>query len=100
MPTLMTKDDVMRMAVNLGRAAEVWSDVFDTVSGNIDFQLPQGGRYQVVVLKIEPTPAIPARRGRIRIGTMKDKWRIPTIEEDKAMDEEIAASMKLDEDFT
>ena len=32
MPTLMTKDDVMRMAVNLGRAAEVWSDAFDTVS--------------------------------------------------------------------
>ena len=35
MPRLMERDDVMRMAVNLGSAEEVWSEEYDTDSGDI-----------------------------------------------------------------
>ena len=89
----------MRMAVNLGRAEEVWSEEYDTESGNIGLQLPKGGSYQVVVLRMQPkAPSVP-RKGGVRIGSMKGKWRIPTEEEDRAMDEEIVASMNLDKEF-
>ena len=99
MPRLMERDDVMRMAVNLGRAEEVWSEEYDTESGSIGLQLPEGGSYQVVVLRIRPkVPSVP-RKGGVRIGSMKGKWRIPTEEEDRAMDEEIVASMDLDKEF-
>ena len=38
MPTLMTKDDVMCTAVNLGRAGQVWSAQISKKSGvKIDF---------------------------------------------------------------
>ena len=45
MPTLMTKDDVMRTAVNLGRADQVWSETFDTASGEFRFSFPHSGNY-------------------------------------------------------
>ena len=99
MPRLMERDDVMRMAVNLGRAEEVWSEEYDTESGSIGLQLPEGGSYQVVVLRIQPkAPSVP-RKGGVRIGSMKGKWRVPTEEEDRAMDEEIVAAMNLDKGF-
>ena len=99
MPRLMERDDVMRTAVNLGRAEEVWSEEYDTESGSIGLQLPKGGSYQVVVLRIQSkAPSVP-HKGGVRIGSMKGKWRIPTEEEDRAMDKEILASMDLDKEF-
>lgn len=99
MPRLMERDDVMRMAVNLGRAEEVWSEEYDTESGSIGLQLPNGGVYQVVVLRMQPSaPSVPRKSG-VRIGSMKGKWRIPTEEEDQAMDEEILASTDIDKEF-
>ena len=95
----MERDDLMRMAVNLGRAEEVWSEEYDTESGNIGLKLPKGGSYQVVVLRMQPKAPSAPRKGGVRIGSMKGKWRIPTEEEDRAMDEEIVASMDLDKEF-
>ena len=97
-PRLLERDDVMRMAVNLGRAEEVWSEEYDTESGSIGLQLPEGGSYQVVVLRIQPKAPSVLRKGGVRIGSMKGKWRVPT-EEDRAMDEEIVAAMDLDKEF-
>jgi hypothetical protein len=63
MPRLIERDDVMRTAVNLGRAKDVWSDEFVTDSGEMAFKLPQGGRYQVVFVRIESKPeAVPVKR--------------------------------------
>ena len=99
MPRLMERDDLMRMAVNLGRAEEVWSEEYDTESGNIGLQLPKGGSYQVVVLRMQPKAPSAPRKGGVRIGSMKGKWRIPTEEEDRAMDDEIVASMDFDKEL-
>ena len=99
MPRLMERDDVMRMAVNLGRAEEVWSEEYDTESGSIGLQLPKGGSYQIVVLRMQTKMPMAPRKSGVRIGSMKGKWRIPTEEEDRAMDEEIVASMDLDKEF-
>ena len=54
MPKLMEKDDLMRTAVDLGRAQEVWMDTFDTASGEFSFSLPHGGSYQIVVMRVSP----------------------------------------------
>ena len=99
MPRLLERDDVMRMAVNLGRAEEVWAEEYDTESGSIGLQLPKGGSYQIVVLRMQPKVPTAPRKSGVRIGSMKGKWRIPTEEEDRAMDEEIVASMDLDKEF-
>ena len=42
MPRLLEKDDVMQMAVNLGRAEKVWSEQLVTGSGDMSFKLPEG----------------------------------------------------------
>ena len=52
MPRLLEKDDVMQTAVNLGRAEKVWSEQLVTGSGDMSFKLPEGGSYQVILLKI------------------------------------------------
>ena len=52
MPRLLEKDDVMQMAVNLGRAEKVWSEQLVTGSGDMTFKLPEGGCYQVILLKV------------------------------------------------
>ena len=99
MPRLMERDDLMRTAVDLGRAEEVWSEEYETESGRIGLQLPKGGSYQIVVLRMRSKVTSVPRKNGVRIGSMKGKWRIPTVEEDRAMDEEIAASMDLDEEL-
>ena len=52
MPRLLEKDDVMQTAVNLGRAEKVWSEQLVTESGDMTFKLPEGGAYQVILLKV------------------------------------------------
>lgn len=58
MPRLLKRDDVIRTAVNLGRADKVWSDQFRTTSGDMAFKLPEGGIYQVVFVRIDENPEI------------------------------------------
>lgn len=98
MPRLMERDDLMRMAEDLGHAEEVWSEEFNTDTGRIGLQLPSGGCYQIVVLRMNPKVPIASRKRGVRIGSMKGKWRIPTVEEDRAMDDEIVASMDLEKE--
>ena len=96
----MERDELMRMAVNLGSAEEVWSEEYDTDSGDIGLHLPYGGSYRVVVLKMTRDPADHAqRKGGLKIGLMKDKWVAPSEEDDRMMDEEIASSFDVDGGF-
>ena len=52
MPRLLEKDDVMQTDVSLGRAEKVWSEQLVTGSGDMTFKLPEGGTYQVVLVKM------------------------------------------------
>ena len=89
MPSLMTKDDVMRMAVNLGRADQVWSETFDTSSGEFSFSFPHSGSYQIVIMSVPPSDARKSSKKNIRYGLMKDKLKNWSYEADRALDEEV-----------
>jgi len=52
----------------------------------------------VILVKIG-MPLQAPRKSPVRIGSKKGVWRIPTEEEDRAMDEEIAASVDSDGDL-
>ena len=75
MPKLMGKKDWMQTMAEVGSAESVW---YENVS--VD-----GGKSRKT--DVEST---------VRIGSKKGVWRIPTEEEDREMDEEIAASFDLD----
>ena len=94
MPTLMTKDDVMRTAVNLGRAGQVWSAFCDSSSCPPGIQLPDGGAYQLIFLRVSDAAPQMAKKAGVKIGLMDGKWKLPTWEEDKAMDREIEADFE------
>ena len=94
MPTLMTKDDVMRAAVNLGRASRVWSAYCDSSSCPPGIQLPDGGAYQLIFLRVPDAAPQTSKKPRVKIGLKDGEWRIPTWEEDKAMDREIEAEFE------
>ena len=94
MPTLMTKDDVMRAAVNLGRAGQVWSAFCDSSSCPPGIQLPDGGEYQLIFLRVSDAAPQTPKKPRLKIGLKDGKWKIPTWEEDKAMDCEIEADFE------
>ena len=104
MPTLMTKDDVMRTAVNLGRADQVWSETFDTASGEFRFSFPHSGNYQIVIMSVSAPEEENSQKKNIRFGLLKDKlknrrrigamagrWPDYSYERDREMDAEIAA---------
>lgn len=89
MPRLMTKDEVMRTAVNLGRATDVWSDTFDTESGEFRLSLPHGGSYQIVIMSVPASECKGRSKKNIRYGLLKDKLKNWNYEADRGMDEEI-----------
>ena len=89
MPRLMTKDDVMRTAVNLGRASNVWSDTFDTESGEFSLSLPRGGSYQVVIISVPASDGKVRPQKNIHYGLLKDKLKNWNYEVDRALDEEV-----------
>ncbi|MBR0197107.1 MAG: hypothetical protein IJQ34_03145 [Kiritimatiellae bacterium] len=89
MPRLMEKDDLMRTALGLGRAQEIWTDTFDTVSGEFSFSLPLGGRYQIVAMRISPLEVCEKGVKKIPYGLMKDKLKNWDYETDQAMDREV-----------
>ena len=94
MPRLMTKDDVMRTAVDLGRADQVWSAFCDSSSCPPGMQLPDDGAYQLIFLRVPDSASQPSKKPRVKIGLMDGKWKLPTWEEDKSMDREIEADFE------
>ena len=56
--------------------------------------MPESGKYRVILVKIDK-PIQTIRESPVRIGSKKGVWRIPTEEEDRAMDEEIATAVDL-----
>ena len=95
MPRLMEKKDWIQTVANVGAAESVWCENISSDGAAVPLPLPGRGTYQVILVKIN-APCLSAR-GKVRIGSKKGVWRIPTEEEDHAMDEEIAASMSLDD---
>ena len=95
MPRLMEKKDWMQTVANVNAAESVWYENISSDGDAVQLSLPGRGTYQVILVKIN-APRLPAK-SKVRIGSKKGVWRIPTEEEDHAMDEEIAASMGLDE---
>ncbi len=89
MPRLMEKDDLMRTAVDLGRAQEVWMDTFDTASGEFSFSLPSGGSYQIVVMRVSPSEVKKSAKKEIHYGLLKDKLKNWNYEADRTLDEEV-----------
>ena len=90
MPRLMTKDDVMRTAVDLGRAGEVWAEDCDSASGEVCFSLPCGGTYHIVVMRISPLKSEKrAEKKKIPYGLLREKLNSWSYEADRAMDDEI-----------
>jgi len=89
MPRLMGKDDLIRTAVDMGRAQEVWMDTFDTVSGEFSFSLPHGGSYQIVVMRVSPLEVKESAKKEIRYGLMRDRLKNWNYEADRALDEEV-----------
>ena len=95
MPRLMEKKDWIQTLANVGAAESVWCENISSDGDAVPLPLPGCGTYQVILVKINAhrSPA----RGKVRIGSKKGVWRIPTEEEDRAMDEEIAASISFDD---
>jgi len=90
MTKLMERDDLMRTAVALGRSTEVWSQQYDSETGEFNFSLPHGGRYEVVVMRIAPKRnESPSSHREICYGLMKEKLKNWSYEKDRQMDEEL-----------
>ena len=95
MPRLMEKQDWMQTVANVGVAEGVWCENIVSDGDTVLLPLPGRGSYQVILVKID-APRQMATKPPVRIGSKKGVWRIPTEEEDHAMDMEIAAT--VDED--
>ena len=98
MPMLMEKKDWMQTVANVSAAENVWYENISSYGGAVPLPLPERGSYQVILVKIgELRPT--AVKTPVRIGSKKGVWRVPTEEEDREMDEEIAAAFDVDGDI-
>ena len=90
MPRLLERDDVMRTAVDLGRAGEVWAEDCDSASGEVNLSLPHGGVFHVVVMRMSPS-GIEKRTDKkvIPYGLLKEKLKGWSYEADRAMDDDV-----------
>jgi len=95
MPRLMEKKDWIQTVANVDAAESVWCENISSDGDAVPLPLPGRGTYQVILVKINALR--PPAKSKVRIGSKKGVWRIPTEEEDRAMDEEIASSMSLDD---
>jgi len=95
MPRLMEKKDWMQTVADVGSAESVWYENVSTNGGSVPLSVPESGMYRVILVKIDK-PRQTVGETHVRIGSKKGVWRIPTEEEDRAMDEEIAAAVDLD----
>ena len=99
MPMLMEKKDWMQAVANVDTAESVWYENISSDGDAVPLSLPGRGVYQVILVKID-APLQSAKKRGVRIGSKKGVWRIPTEEEDRVMDEEIVASMSLEDKFS
>lgn len=98
MPVLMEKKDWMRTVANVSAAENVWYENISSDCDTVPLPLPERGSYQVILVKLG-MPRQTVAKSPVRIGSKKGVWRIPTEEEDRAMDEEIAAEFDADGDL-
>ena len=98
MPQGEEKKDWIQTVANVDAAESVWYENISSDSDLVPLPLPGRGSYQVILVKIG-MPLQVSRKSPVRIGSKKGVWRIPTEEEDRVMDEEIAASVDLDGDL-
>jgi len=94
MPRLMEKKDWMQTVADVESAEGVWYENVSADGGFFPLSVPESGLYRVILVKID-NPRQTAGKTPVRIGSKKGVWRIPTEEEDRAMDEEIAAAVDL-----
>lgn len=98
MPALMEKGDWMQTVANVSAAESVWYENISSDSDTVPLLLPGRGSYQVILVKIG-MPLQASRKSPVRIGSKKGVWKIPSEEEDRAMDAEIAAVLDQDGDL-
>lgn len=98
MPALMEKRDWMQTVANVSAAESVWYENISSDSDTVPLPLPGRGSYQVILVKIG-MPLQASRKRPVRIGSKKGVWKIPSEEEDRAMDAEIAAVLDQDGDL-
>ncbi len=96
MPRLMEKKDWIETVAEVGSAERVWYENVSADGVFFPLSVPESGMYRVILVKIDTPRQVTAEKRPVRIGSKKGVWRIPTEEEDRAMDEEIAASFDLD----
>ena len=96
MPRLMEKKDWMQTVAEVGSAESVWYENVSADGGFFPLSVPESGTYRVILVKLDTPRQVTVAKSPVRIGSKKGVWRIPTEEEDRAMDEEIAASFDLD----
>lgn len=96
-PVLMEKKDWMQTVANVSAAENVWYENISSDYDTVPLPLPERGSYQVILVKLGmPRQTL---NNPVHIGSKKGVWRIPTEEEDRAMDEEIAAEFDADGDL-
>ena len=98
MPVLMDKKDWMQTVANVSAAENVWHENISSDCDTVPLPLPGRGSYQVILVKLGMPQKMVAKRP-VRIGSKKGVWRVPTEEEDRAMDEEIAAEFYANGDL-
>lgn len=64
MPKIMEKQDWIQTVANVGLADRVWSENILSQAGTLPLSIPEGGTYQVILVKIdsEPGSAAPRRK--------------------------------------
>lgn len=88
----------MQTVANVSAAESVWYENISSDSDTVPLLLPGRGSYQVILVKIG-MPLQASRKSPVRIGSKKGVWKIPSEEEDRAMDAEIAAVLDQDGDL-
>ena len=53
MPMLMEKTDWMRTVADVGAAERIWYDDVSGDAGAVSISLPEGGHYQIILVKID-----------------------------------------------
>ena len=98
MPKLMERKDWMQTVANVSAAENVWYENISSDYDTVPLPLPGRGSYQVILVKLD-MPQKTVAKSPVRIGSKKGVWRVPTEEEDRAMDEEIAAEFYANGDL-
>ena len=88
----------MQTVANVSAAESVWYENISSDSDTVPLPLPGRGSYQVILVKIG-MPLQASRKSPVRIGSKEGVWKIPSEEEDRAMDAEIAAVLDQDGDL-